>query len=730
MNPDTACAWSNLEPLPSWQWVRETPVAILEENELPAWRDPDQVLRALEEMGARFLRYPAIGWGAHFCSESNYVPKYPGLEGRDLFGEISRATRANGVKLMAYFHYGVLYRFLETLHPEWLATDAEGIPLTWNGYHRMSCLCRRPFVQAMQGAILEVVERYEPDAVYLDGPTWYDACYCSDCRKRYEEKFGEPFPGKLSYGDAGLRKMNTVRDDVAAEVVRDLRQALAGIKEIPLLFNTTLHSLRVHRTGRAERTADFADGANTTEVHRPSSFWRMLEDVKLGESLQKVSLCYLPPGPYDTLRTYDQPEIPTLGFAYLMHGATPMLQPVSSYFHDATGGPALRNFLHTVVQPHPEVYYRSSSVRELGLVYSRLTAEVTGGPAAVGGADSFSGAFRALLHGHRHFDCLFDTQLNLQRLKGYRALVLPSVTALSDEQVRVLREFVAGGGSLIASHRFGLVDEEGRARNNFPLSEAMGLDYVADQPEAPYRAREYRETGLRHGYSEIPEAYLRLKDRPDPLLPVSDAVVGVPDLKRYIEYVQTRPHPDVRVLADLFLPAGGAFGSPLEFPLGFPPGITVHSYGKGKVIYIAAALETIYLRRRLPAVRDQIIALVDLALNQAPLLKLEGPSGVVANVTENNEFRFVHLVNYCGTMFEDANPLEWIAPVDNVRVQLRLDRPVRKVYSLYENKISFTRGADYLEIELPRLRLFDTLCVEKEPTHWPGCSAGFLFQGV
>ena len=45
--------------------------------------------------------------------------------------------------------------------------------------------------------------------------------------------------------------------------------------------------------------------------------------------------------------------------------------------------------------------------------------------------------------------------------------------------------------------------------DNFAAADLLGVDFKAHRPDAPYRAREYRETGPLHGYSLIPEAYLK-----------------------------------------------------------------------------------------------------------------------------------------------------------------------------------------------------------------------------
>ena len=70
----TAKNWSHTDPLPRHQWLYETPVVIIEENELPQWKSPEQILQAVRDMGASHVRYPAVSWGAHFYGKSKMLP--------------------------------------------------------------------------------------------------------------------------------------------------------------------------------------------------------------------------------------------------------------------------------------------------------------------------------------------------------------------------------------------------------------------------------------------------------------------------------------------------------------------------------------------------------------------------------------------------------------------------------------------------------------------------------
>jgi putative glycosyl hydrolase-like family 6 (GHL6) protein len=708
--------------LPYWQWVKETPVAILEENESPAWGSPDDVVKAVRAMGAELMRYPAIRWGVHSFDDSKFLPKYPGLDERDLFGEIYAAMKAEGIKVMAYCHYGVIHTHAARLHPEWLAKNADGTLPRWNGedHHYRTCMANEVFTSAMQGAILELCEKYDIDALYLDGPTWYGDCWCEHCRSKYQERHGEAMPEKLSFEDNSQQKYNLIRNDAIEKIVKDLKSELGEDRKLPLLFNMTLKYLPTHRTGIPERTMEWADGGNTTEIHRPGSFWKMYQNVRLGEALGKVSMGYLPPGPYETLRNFATPEIEFFGRAYLMHGATPMLNTVSTFINDTTAGSVMREVVKSY-SAHPEIYHRSAPVKEIGLVYSRTSYKNFAGYDLDKMNPKFSGAFRALLNEQVHFDAFFDTQISAEKLKGYKALFIPGGISLQEKALDAIRNYVREGGSLLATGKFTLIDETGKALSNFAASDLLGVKFQGETPSAPYRTREYRETGPVHGYSLVPEAYLKIKDQrlagivpaENQLTPASYAQAGIGGLKRWIDYAFVKAQEGTEILADLFLPSGGAFGKALEFPYGTPPGITLNHYGQGRVIYVAFPIEEFYERRRLQETRKLLKELFRMLVGGDFAVEVDAPPGVIINFTQNGDRSFLHLLNYTGTMQEDSHALEWIAPIRNISVKVAERAPIERIQLLEASTdISFERTGSSISFKLPELNVFETVILK------------------
>jgi len=126
---------------------------------------------------------------------------------------------------------------------------------------------------------------------------------------------------------------------------------------------------------------------------------------------------------------------------------------------------------------HEQEYRRPRELANVGIVFSAATMAMAGADSKYF-VDEWRGWCEAMLDGHVPFRVvLTDTQFNKASLKGLDLLILPNVTCLSDEQVRLIRSFVRCGGRLILTHESGLCDETGQPREDFALADMLGVHY-------------------------------------------------------------------------------------------------------------------------------------------------------------------------------------------------------------------------------------------------------------
>ncbi|HUS80912.1 MAG TPA: hypothetical protein VM283_06560, partial [Armatimonadota bacterium] len=96
------------------------------------------------------------------------------------------------------------------------------------------------------------------------------------------------------------------------------------------------------------------------------------------------------------------------------------------------------------------------------------------------------GLYQALQQSHIATEAVFAESLTPERLSGRRVLLLADARCLTDEQIGLVRDWVRGGGSLIAMGPVSLLDQWGRAREDYALADVFGATYrgTIDTPAA------------------------------------------------------------------------------------------------------------------------------------------------------------------------------------------------------------------------------------------------------
>ena len=91
------------------------------------------------------------------------------------------------------------------------------------------------------------------------------------------------------------------------------------------------------------------------------------------------------------------------------------------------------------------------------------------------------GALEVMANSGRPLECIPEFRLTREVLDAFELLVLPETDVLSSAHADLIRDWVDRGGTLIASHRCGLLDEKHQARPDFPLADVFGVHYAGEE---------------------------------------------------------------------------------------------------------------------------------------------------------------------------------------------------------------------------------------------------------
>jgi hypothetical protein len=305
---------------------------------------------------------------------------------------------------------------------------------------------------------------------------------------------------------------------------------------------------------------------------------------------------------------------------------------------------------------------------------------------AMGNQQEYRGWFRFLVENHFLFDALLeDTVLELP-WDRYDAFILPDYQAVSDELAARIDDFVAQGGTLIASGRTGFRDETFEQRGK-PALQCMGIDKL-----------EFVRGDMRSSYIKLDEktGFMRFDD-------VDLVYVDGP-------YVYAAYAADVEPHGKLIPPHN--FGPPERCyyeVVTDEPGFVVRPFGRGKVVFVAWLPGALFHRQGYP---NTFHFVADLLENFAGLQPVGGnlsPQVEVTHFGRDDGHELIHLVNtsgYFGVSF--FPPL----PMHDVEVAVERERAPKRVRSLVtEREYDFAYEDRTLTIYVPRLRAFDAIAL-------------------
>jgi hypothetical protein len=541
----------------------------------------------------------------------NYWPapvgaRHPAAATRDLVGELYHALRARGIAPAAY-HSVVFDNWAVEHHPDWAIVPAS----TLNGYETQmlglrygtACVNNNEYRAYEHAQIAALLERYEFDALWIDMAFWPGVCVCRKCRQRYRAENGEEIPLVVDWESPAWGRFQAARERWLEEMTLELFDVAHKVRpDLPV----------THNLGPA--THGWFTGQKIDWARHDSFVAGDLyggKDEQLVISKLMLHLGQQQPAEFMTSRTLNLHNHTALKSEHMM-----LVEALATTAH--SGAFLFIDAIDPLGTVNPGVYERigrvfdvtarfegflgGTPVEDVAVYYSdescvlpadngRALADVVESKKDLPHPRSVTGAARHLQQAHVPFGVL--TRSGIDNLAAYRAVVLPDVVRMDDEEVQAFRSYVEGGGSLYASGRSSLLGVDGVRRDDFGLADVFGVHVVSTEAGSGIylRARSpllagavHPEDYLGHGFAETTkEAQGRRPALAMPRLSTDYAGVSLASLSLPYGY----PSPGSRGAHDF----ASIHSSPPWEDLNNPT-IVDHHFGRGRSIYAAVPIET------------------------------------------------------------------------------------------------------------------------------------------
>ncbi len=520
--------------------------------------------------------YTKDHWGNSYYN-TKVGKKHPALGERDWLREIIPVLKKLNIEFTAYycFEYD---NYIPKVHPEWSSLTKDGKKMVCgmpdnssNAKWGMPCMSGDYRTYALE-QLKEVVREYHPDSLFIDifGKS---LCYCDNCKKRYRERFGMEIPEKDEDMIRHNKDLAAFLDDDSEELLDEVKAELKAID--PSLAITVNFSSHYRKS-----TRDKLDYMYTEPWAGNWLSGAYARDTSGGRHPQ------LGPGTVSQIYNYQPCSIYRLAAAeiaaqdcHVFMYSESMRRDGSLEFEEARRiGKAYEEI--EKIQPylgnrrvHADICILQSDISDTLKVTKPIPIRSVSRTKISGKhREALLGAMKLCDYSKISWCLVPELELNLKKMKEFKAIIIPSVAYLSDEMAAELLQYIREGGVLLISGESGLSDADGREREQFLLEDLMGLklerrneDYVGN-PWSAYIKQE--TTGI---WEELPKTE--------------------PPVKGTLLNCCTSDPANMQIHASFVDPAVKLsdtewvnWGSPLPGEETGYPAITEHAVGEGRVL--------------------------------------------------------------------------------------------------------------------------------------------------
>ena len=533
--------------LPWQQRIRRVGQSNMTEHD-PAVMNIEEWAEFWSSAGADIVFVSVTGILAFYPSKVRFHRHGKFLNGRDFFGECAAAAKKRGMRVVARMSPDLNWEDALEFHPEWAMRHADGSVQFSGEDPRLfrTCMFSSYMDDYVPAVMREVNSLYDVDCFYTNG--WppigsLPDCHCAICSKL-------PSSSTPAYWK--------VFNDRVLELWQKYDAIAKEKKHDSFYFANLGGNVRcgpnLDRLGKA---AVWFQADNQGRTYDDPTIWgcslqgRVCHAVMEGRFATNVTAAYST----GVVRWRNSAKNPAEANMWLNET---LASGMALYYHfigsEAGFGEDRRwqkvgaGYFQWAAKCDRHLKPRRS-LANIGVVIGQSTQLLYPGPATVRShnymRESTHGIYEALLSGRFAFDFVHEDRLDLERLRKYRALLLPNVAMLSDRQCEQIRAYVHSGGSIMASFETSLYDENLKQRADFGLADLLGIrkagDVIGTNGNA-YYGRMERTHPVLAGFTNtnwLPGAQNRI-----PLKPEQDSVLTV--VPGFVQYPPELAYPQVQ----------------------------------------------------------------------------------------------------------------------------------------------------------------------------------------
>jgi hypothetical protein len=638
------------------------------------------------------------------------------LGDRDLFGEVLRAARGDGLVVLARMDCNRAHEDFYQAHPDWFARTVNGQPVRAADLY-VTCIHSPYYDEYIPELLREIAGRYHPEGFADNSWSGLDRdtiCHCLYCRKKFKTASGHELPSRADWDDRVYQEW--IQWNYARRIeVWDLYNRVAreaGGKDclwIGMLADNPAYEARRFRDlkaicSRSQMVLLDHQGRNASEgFENNSDAGRRLHGLLGWDKLIPESMAM-----YDRNPTFRKAaNAPAEARLWMLEGIAGGIQ---TWWHHVGAVQEDRRQFDLAAEitrwagANRKFLTNREPVASIGLAWSQVNADFYGRDQAEKlTALPYRGFVRALVAARLPYIPV-NADFIERDASRLSLLILPSLGVMTDDQIEAVRKFVRKGGSLIVSGETAMCDEWGQPRSNWPLAEILGLESVGGVK----REAGERRTGANH-------SYLRLL--PDMEGGRRHEVLAGFEKTNILPFggslVVVKAQQEASVVATYIpdFPIYPPETSWMREPRTDRPCVVVRQLtGGGRSVYFAADIDRSFAAWGLPDHSQLLANAIRWTAGSSLPFRIDGPGVLDCSLYSQDSALILHIVNLTTST---AWPGEAREVITVGPLTVRLKSSAEECRSLVTNKpVAVSHDGEWAKVELPSVEYHDVLVFE------------------
>ncbi len=663
--------------------------------------DAEKIAQTMEDMNVNVARISTMG--TYATIQGIRFSTHPDQGGRDLLAETIEACKPRGIRVLPYISTGhkLAWSMVTEDYPEYAqVTKPGGGPTRDHMYvgedHGTVCW-NTPYRKAYYDYIEHVVRDYDVCGMYFD--TWFPfyfypgkkICYCNGCRKGFRDFSGLELPyheDDRDYSEIELKTIDKYHDWYYEELVKilyEVRRIIKSHKDVPLIYNINNPDKIANEDPRVIQAMD------AFLYERGNSMLERAEGISLARAMGIGVFPYI--GSYNNWPrvVYNGYDFQQQIFTTVMFGGAPIIAQPYPYIRDNKYRDYV-SYPFSVIKDNEKRFSDVENYPYVAVIYANENPPGHAKSSWWWKADtrtSTLGAFAGCLYRHVQVTSAMETLLDdPNQLKKYKVLYLADIPYISAQRIENIKNYVKNGGGLIVSYATSLYDSTGALQDHFSLEDLIQVKLAEKTPELTKQINNYQ--CMVGGPNDLYLLSSRESNQfsgewQDKLIP----------LWFYIPVELTEGG---EIIMDIVTGDG-------QRP--FLPGVTMTSYGKGRVLYSSSSIESLFYETNIDVTGDLIQQFVNIVSEVPPPYQLDAPSTLIANMARKDDNHYVmHLCNWTGEKFENNDRYTYyLAPLENIHLNINIPdgKKMASISAFPETKFEQKVDGNIVDIVIPKM---------------------------